>query len=119
MGAARGPVDGGATATDWSPDGRAVTVTLDGRLDALRAPALRAEFDEVVAAGARQVVVDLAGVTFVDSAALAALVRLRRRCTAEGGQVTLVRPAAEDALRIFQLTQFDRVFTMVGPPPRR
>jgi anti-sigma B factor antagonist len=119
MGAAPGPVDGGASATAWSADRSAVTLTLAGRLDAVRAPALRAGFDQVVADGAEQVVVDLSAVEFVDSAALAALVRLRRRCTAAGATLTLVRPESEEALRIFQLTQFDRVFTMVGPMGRR
>lgn len=118
MGTAGGPVTGGVTGTSRSPDGASVTVTLRGRLDAVRAPAMRQEFDGLLAAGARDVVVDLAAVTFLDSAALAALVRLRRLCAAVSGTVTLVRPDTEDAMRIFQLTQFDRVFTIVSPSDR-
>ena len=99
-----------------SSDGRTTTVTLTGRLDALEAPVLRTELDRVLAGHASghapHVVVDLADVDFVDSAALAVLVRLRRGTTAAGGLLTLVRPDSEDAMRVFRLTQFDRVFTM-------
>lgn len=99
-----------------SSDGRTTTVTLTGRLDALEAPGLRTELHRVVTEHAGphppHVVVDLADVDFVDSAALAVLVRLRREVTAADGLVTLVRPEREDAMRVFRLTQFDRVFTM-------
>ena len=62
--------------------------------------------------------VDLTEVTFVDSAALAALVRLRRQCATAGLELKFVKPRHADALRIFRLTQFDEVFVMLdGSPP--
>ena len=97
------------------------TLVLAGRLDALRALPLRAELDELVVQAAtheRRVLVDLSEVDFVDSAALAALVRLRRQCLDAGVDLALVRPRHPDAQRIFRLTQFDEVFVMLESRPR-
>ena len=107
------------TALD-GPDG-GTTLALSGRLDALRALPLRAELDELVVQAAthdRRVLVDLSEVDFVDSAALAALVRLRRQCADAGVDLALVSPRHPDALRIFRLTQFDEVFVMLESRPR-
>ena len=91
----------------------AAVVVLQGRLDAVQAPALRAEFASLLEAGAVTVVVDLDGVAFIDSAGLAALVRLRRDLRSAGGDVVLIRPSHPEALRVFRLTQFDEVFRLV------
>ncbi len=93
-----------------------VTLALSGRLDALRALPLRAELDNLVVAaagGAQGVLIDLSDVVFVDSAALAALVRLRRQCADAGLDLKFVKPRHSEALRIFRLTQFDEVFVML------
>ena len=97
-----------------SHDGVSATVVLLGRLDAVEAPDLREQFAEIIRAGAITVVVDLVGVTFIDSAGLAALVRARRDTQSAGGGLVLIRPADEAALRVFRLTQFDEVFQMVA-----
>ena len=85
-----------------------------GRLDAVEAPTLRKQFAEIFGARAVTVVVDLVGVTFIDSAGLAALVRARRDARSAGGDLVLIRPADQAALRVFGLTQFDEVFQMVA-----
>ena len=95
-------------------DGVSATIVLLGRLDAVEAPALREQFAEIFRAGAITVVVDLVGVSFIDSAGLAALVRARRDAQSAGGDLVLIRPAEEAALRVFRLTQFDEVFQMVA-----
>lgn len=91
-----------------------VAVVLRGRLDAVEAPALRAEFARIVPTRPAVVVVDLADVSFVDSAGLAALVRFRRELHGAGGDLVLVRPNRADAFRVFRLTQFDEVFLLVA-----
>lgn len=92
-------------------------VVLNGRLDAVEAPKLRAELAGMRAAGAATVIIDLADVHFIDSAGLAALVRARKDARIIGGDIVLVRPTDPDALRVFRLTQFDRVFCMVDARP--
>ena len=97
-----------------SHEGVSATIVLLGRLDAVEASALRERFAEIFSAGAITVVVDLVGVTFIDSAGLAALVRARRDAQSAGGGLVLIRPADDAALRVFRLTQFDEVFQMVA-----
>ena len=97
-----------------SHDGVSAVIVLLGRLDAVEAPALREQFTEIFRTGAITVVVDLVGVTFIDSAGLAALVRARRDAQSAGGGLVLIRPADDAALRVFRLTQFDEVFQMVA-----
>jgi anti-sigma B factor antagonist len=114
-------VHAGTSAGARLDDGEPATIALTGRLDALRALLLRSELDELVACAAseaRGVLVDLSAVVFVDSAALAALVRLRRQCIDAGLDLALVKPRHADALRIFRLTQFDEVFVMLERRPR-
>ena len=97
-----------------SPGATSAAVVLAGRLDAVEAPAVRAELTRIQLAGVGTIVVDLAAVTFIDSAGLAALVRGRREAQRVGGDVILISPSDRNALRVFQLTQFDEVFQMVG-----
>jgi anti-sigma B factor antagonist len=55
------------------------------------------------------VVVDLGAVTFLDSAALAVLVRGMKRCRQQGGDLRLCAPSASVRM-IFELTRLDRAF---------
>jgi len=96
--------------TVTAPD--AATVVVTGRLDAVAAPDLTTELAALLADGRTRLTVDLADVSFVDSAGLAVLVRSRRETRLRDGGVTLVSPDSDDAMRVFRLTQFDRVFTM-------
>jgi len=86
------------------------TVKVHGRLDALQAPALRQEIAKQLAAGEARLIVDLSAIEFVDSAGLAALVKGLKDARSAGGDLRLVRPRAEDAMRVFKLTRFDEVF---------
>ncbi len=62
---------------------------------------------------AGRVVVDLAGVTFLDSSALNALIRQEKRLAAHGTELTLVIPAGTPAQAIFELTHLSGTFAIV------
>jgi len=91
-----------------------VEVTLADRLDAHSAPEFRSVLKERLDRAANNVLVDLSAVHFVDSAGLAALVNTMKHARGQGGDLTLVRPRSDDAFRVFQLTRFDKVFTICG-----
>lgn len=93
---------------------RLVTIKLDGRLDALESPALRSMLTETIGDGPTTVVVDLSDVEFVDSAGLAALVKGMKDARLSGGDLRLVRPSSDAAMRVFELTRFDQVFAMAA-----
>ena len=64
--------------------GASARVTASGEIDSSSAPQLRAELDSLLAAGARELVVDLCDVTFLDSAGLCVLAAVHRRAVADG-----------------------------------
>jgi anti-sigma B factor antagonist len=94
--------------------GQIAVIELSGRFDAHVAPAVKAWQDE---RGARaQVVVDLSGVTFIDSTALATLVSGMKRCRQLGGDMHLCSLRQPVAI-IFELTKLDRAFRIFSSAP--
>jgi anti-sigma B factor antagonist len=81
-------------------------VRVTGEVDAMTAPrlaaAVTAAFD-----GDRPVVVDLTGVTFLDSAGLAALVQVTERGERRGEPLRIVVDHTRPVLRPIQLTGLD------------
>ncbi len=94
-------------------DDTAAVVVLEGRCDAPSAVDLRAGLSSTLSETTKNLIFDLAAVTFFDSAALAVLVTWRRLCASRGGEVVLIAPRSADARRVFSLTQFDEVFLIV------
>ena len=81
-------------------------VTALGELDAFVAPDLTATFSDV--ADDRRLVVDLTGVSFMDSTALGLLTRMVREAPERSAEVRVVLPRSA-ARRIFEITTLDRV----------
>ena len=91
---------------------RVVTVAPQERIDAMNAPELRQFLYDQIDDGAINLVIDLSGVPFLDSAGMAVLVSVLKRTRQAGGDVKLVWPELDAARRILHLTKFDRVFDM-------
>ncbi len=81
------------------------TVVGRGELDAFAAPELELAFAEVESVP--HVLVDLSGVSFMDSTALGCVVRAARACEARSARVRVVLPTGA-ARRIFEITTLDR-----------
>ena len=88
-----------------------LTLRVAGRLDALEAAGLRRLLEGHLQDGQANIAVDLTDLEFLDSAGLAALVMGMKTARAAGGDLRLVWPSSADAMRIFELTSFDQVFT--------
>ena len=84
-------------------------VAVEGEIDVETSPQLRERFDELLAQGEHNFVIDLGGVDFIDSSGLAAFVRLFKRVRVGEGDVKLccIRP---EILKNFELTRLNRVF---------
>lgn len=89
----------------------AVQVALSGRFDAHEAPAFRELIDGAMADGATTFHVSLEAVEFVDSTALAELIRGMKHCRQEGGDLILVEPSPPVRV-ILELTKLDAAFTI-------
>ena len=85
---------------------------LDGRFDAHTADAVRNWLAENCASGDGNAIVSMKGVNFVDSTALAVLVQGMKRCRETGGELYLCQ-LQQAARIIFELTRFDKAFTIV------
>ena len=80
-----------------------------GEVDVYTAPRLRERLIELVDGGARDVVVDLGRVDFLDSTGLGVLAGARKRLRAADGTFGLVC-SKEPLLKIFRITALDQVF---------
>ena len=85
-----------------------VVVALRGQLDMAEAAGAAAAFTAVAARGP-QIIVDLAGLEFIDSSGVAALVRGRNLARQAGGELLLAAPR-QQVLRMLTLTRLVDVF---------
>jgi anti-sigma B factor antagonist len=94
--------------TDFSiqrmDDDRGVVLALGGELDVVSAPELEQRLDEVLAEPHDRVMLDLNGLSFVDSAGVSVLIKAKQRAESEGRTLVLRRPTE----------QLERVFALVG-----
>jgi anti-sigma B factor antagonist len=95
--------------TDNVPVEQYAVLTAGGRLDTTTAPDLKAAIKRLVKDGCLHVIVDLDGVSFIDSSGLAALVSGLKAVRDAGG--TLKLTGLSDQVRtVFGVTLLDRVF---------
>lgn len=97
-----------AVTTELRPG--AAVVHVAGELDMASSPELTDHVDGMGLGPAAVLVVDLGGVTFLDSSGLNSLVALRRTVMDLQGRLGLV--AGERTLRLLQVTNMDDVFAM-------
>ncbi|MEO6533529.1 MAG: STAS domain-containing protein [Pseudolysinimonas sp.] len=81
-----------------------------GRLNMVSAGRLREVIAEVVAGGRTRIAVDLAGVDFIDSSGLGALISGLKTARQAGGDLRIAAPTDQVKL-VLQLTNMERVLT--------
>lgn len=85
-----------------------VVVTLAGEFDVYTVAAFRAELERV-GHFARPIIVDLTGVTLLDSSGIGALVSLLNQARSDGGSVGVICPRAT-LRRVFEITGLRNAF---------
>jgi anti-sigma B factor antagonist len=90
-------------------DGAVPIITVSGEIDVATAPQLRECLHKVIAEGQSTVMLDLLGVTFLDSTALGVLVGALKRCRELGGELHVVVADAR-IMKIFEITGLTKVF---------
>lgn len=91
-------------------------VAAGGELDLYTSERLREKLADVLELGGRHVLVDLTGVSFMDSTALGVLVRTAQAVRSSGGQMVLV---ADDprVTRVIEITGLGSVFRIESSLP--
>ena len=90
-------------------------VCLKGELDLSESPQLEAALLEAEQSDAKEIVVDLGELTFVDSSGLAVLVRAASRSATNGDQLRIT-PARDHVARVLRLTGLDTVLPFLVEP---
>ncbi len=88
-----------------------VLVAVQGEVDIATAPKLRERLVELASQGAKQVVVDLDGVEFLDSTGLGVLIGGMKRLRGLDGDLTLVCTQPR-ILKVFEITGLNRAFVI-------
>jgi anti-anti-sigma factor len=91
-------------------------LVLSGELDIATAPEVDEAARAMLSQGVRDLVVDLRGLTFVDSSGLRLLIVLNERATAEGWSLGLLGPP-DASLSVFQITGADENLPFIEEPP--
>ena len=88
--------------------GDTATLAVTGDVDIVSAPSLR---EQLLRIDARNVVVDLAGVTFIDSSGLGVLVAALKRAREAGGELTLRSPS-RPTRKVLDITGLSQLVTI-------
>lgn len=84
-------------------------ILLKGRFDAHEVEPVRIWMQEQVVMGKTKIIIDLAGVNFIDSTALSTLVRGLKHCREKQGDLHLCN-LQQPVRVIFELTRLDKAF---------
>jgi anti-sigma B factor antagonist len=88
-------------------------VAVRGEIDVATAPQFRDHLDHLIEGGNPSMVVDLGGVSFLDSTALGVLISTLKKCQAADGKLCLVVTDPR-ILKLFEITGLMDVFPMFG-----
>lgn len=89
--------------------GARTVLRVAGEVDVSSAPQLQDKLSDLVDVAGAALIVDLSGVTFIDSTGLGVLVGARNRAAELDGSISLV-VASDRVLKLFRITGLDGVF---------
>ena len=90
-------------------DERTTVLAVEGEIHVSTAPEFSAMLSATVDGGRMSLVLDLAGVMFIDSTGLSVLLNALRQVTHAGGQMAVVC-SNPTVLRLFEITKLDSTF---------
>lgn len=94
----------------WTEDGGVAILALSGEVDLKVSPSLRQELLARLGNGA-DVIVDMSGVTYIDSSTVASFVSAFQTARQSGRKFVLAA-MSESTLRVLELARLDRVFVL-------
>jgi len=95
----------GAGAGEW-------LVSVRGEVDVATSPRLRNELVALMDQDARSIVLDLGGMTFIDSSGLGVLVGALKRLREHEGESIVLRGMQDPVRRVFEITGLTELFTI-------
>jgi anti-sigma B factor antagonist len=92
-------------------EGAHTIVSVSGEIDVYTAPGLRERLNDEVASGHYDLIIDMAGVDFLDSTGLGVLVNGLKRTRQHDGSLRLVC-SQEKILKVFRITGLVKIFSI-------
>jgi anti-sigma B factor antagonist len=86
-------------------------VAVRGEIDVATSPTLREQLYAIIDSGAKELVVDLSGLGFIDSSGLGVLVAALKHMREGDGELILAG-LQQPALRVFEITDLTELFTI-------
>ena len=94
-------------------DSGVLTLTARGRLDADTTASFAEVMDRCIERGDRKIVLDIAGLDYVSSVGLRALILAAKRLQPLGGRIVLCAPQ-ERTLKLLEIAGFTSIFTIAA-----
>lgn len=91
------------------PEATSVVITPEGEIDLHSSGYVKEQLEPLISQKRPKVIVDLAGVSYIDSAGLAVFIEAMQRVTAYGGNFALCG-LRESTQHIFAIARLDQVF---------
>jgi len=104
--------ESGAFGLTRAVEGTTATLSLSGELDTSAARNVDRAVDELVAAGAKSLVIDLGEISFIDSSGLRSLIRARQQL-GDGTDVVHLRNPQPGTMRLLEITGLQDQFRLV------
>ena len=101
-----------AIEAESQPDAYVIRIT--GELDLAGCPELESALQEAERAHADRIIVDLEGLTFIDSVGLATILKASRRSARDGNRLEVTRGRGQPA-KMFWLTGLEKVLPLADP----
>ncbi len=92
-------------------NGEAIIIRVAGEMNINSAPNFHTRVLEECADAPKHVVIDLGGLTFMDSTGIGTLLEIMRRLTRAGGKLSLVK-LTDFITNIFDVTKMNQVFSI-------
>lgn len=102
-------IEGSDLNVERRTEGEQVILTVSGEVDLHSSPELRGELLEALEGRPQRLIIDLSGVTYMDSSGVGTIVEAKRR--ADKAASTLVLTGLQPRVRsVFEITQLDKFF---------
>ena len=106
---------GGSLSVEREQDGKQANLSVSGELDVGTGRTLLDAVEVALARGAREIEVDLTGVSFVDSSGMSSLVAAAGRVDRHGGTIATKAPSGHEARVLLDLAGLDGVVGLKPP----
>lgn len=84
-----------------------------GEVNMSTSPDFKKEFEKILGAKAKKIIINFAGVTYIDSSGLATIVEIFKKLSSYGGQLRLSNLSPK-VKNLFELTKLEKLFKIAA-----